>query len=157
MQNEFKYRAFISYSHADEAWATWLHRALETYRVPKRLVGRETPFGPVPERFAPVFRDRDELATATSLGETLTRALEQSAFQIVVCSPKAAASRGVNEEGLTFKRLGREHRIFPLIVAGEPGSPQQECFPQALKFRMGLDGQLTSEPSEPIAADVRPG
>ena len=36
------YKAFISYSHADEAWARWLHRALEGYRVPRRLIGRET-------------------------------------------------------------------------------------------------------------------
>lgn len=157
MADDFKYRAFISYSHADESWATWLHRALETYRVPKHLVGRETPFGPVPERFAPVFRDRDELATATSLGDTLTRALEQSAFQVVICSPKAAASKWVNEEVLTFKRLGREQRIFPLIVAGEPGSVDRECFPHALRFRLGADGQLTGEPTEPIAADGRPG
>ena len=75
MDTQFKYRAFISYSHADEKWAKWLHKALETYRVPKRLVGRETEFGPVPERLAPVFRDRDELATATNLGDILTRAL----------------------------------------------------------------------------------
>jgi hypothetical protein len=37
----------------------------------------------------------------------------------VICSPKAAKSRWVNEEILTFKRLGREHRIFCLIIAGE--------------------------------------
>ncbi len=55
MDQEFKYRAFISYSHSDEQWATWLHKALETYRVPKHVVGRETEFGPVPARFAPVF------------------------------------------------------------------------------------------------------
>jgi tetratricopeptide (TPR) repeat protein len=157
METHFKYRAFISYSHADEQWATWLHRALETYRVPKHLVGRETPFGPVPERFSPVFRDRDELATATSLGNTLTAALDQSAFQIVICSPKAAASKWVNEEILTFKRLGREQRIFPLIVGGEPGSADQECFPHALRFKIGTDGQLTDQPTEPIAADGRPG
>ncbi len=163
MDTHFKYRAFISYSHADEQWATWLHKALETYRVPKHLVGRETEFGPVPERFAPVFRDRDELATATSLGDTLTRALEQSAFQIVICSPKAANSKWVNEEILTYKRLGREHRIFALIVGGEPGSSaspataDQECFPNALIYKMGADGQLTTEKSEPIAADARQG
>jgi eukaryotic-like serine/threonine-protein kinase len=51
---QYKYRAFISYSHADEEWAKWLHKALETYRMPKRLVGRETEFGAVPERVAPV-------------------------------------------------------------------------------------------------------
>ena len=163
MDTQFKYRAFISYSHADEKWAKWLHKALETYRVPKHVVGRETEFGPVPERFAPVFRDRDELATATSLGDTLTRALEQSAFQIVICSPKAAQSKWVNEEILTYKRLGREHRIFALIVGGEPGSSanpataDQECFPNALIFKMGADGQLTTEKGEPIAADARQG
>jgi tetratricopeptide (TPR) repeat protein len=162
MADQFRYRAFISYSHADERWAKWLHRGLETYKVPPRLVGTETAFGPVPEKFAPVFRDREELATSTSLGDTLTRALEQSAFQIVICSMAAARSHWVNEEILTYKRLGREHRIFCLIVDGEPnmasvpGREQEECFPQALRFVMGPDGQLTDQPSEPIAADVRP-
>jgi tetratricopeptide (TPR) repeat protein len=162
MDPQFKYRAFISYSHSDESWAKWLHKSLETYRVPKHLVGRQTEFGPVPERLAPVFRDRDELATATNLGATLTRALEQSAFQVVICSPAAAQSRWVNEEVLAFKRLGREQRIFCLIVSGEPGASaapetaQQECFPNALIFRMGADGQLTAERTEPIAADARP-
>jgi tetratricopeptide (TPR) repeat protein len=163
MSAEFRYRAFISYSHSDERWAEWLHRALETYRLPRRIVGRETAFGPVPERLAPVFRDREELATATNLGETLTRALAESATQIIICSPAAARSRWVNEEILTFKRLGREDRIFCLIVSGEPGASarpgtaDEECFPNALIHRMGPDGELTGERSEPIAADVRPG
>ena len=157
MGEQFKYRAFISYSHADEAWAKWLHKALETYRVPKRLVGRETGFGPVPERIAPIFRDRDELATATSLGANLTRALEQSAFLLVICSRKAAQSHWVDEEIKTYKRMGREHRIFALIVDGEPGSDDEECFPQAIRLRMGADGELTQERTEPIAADGRPG
>jgi tetratricopeptide (TPR) repeat protein len=162
MIQDFKYRAFISYSHANEEWAKWLHKALETYRVPKHLVGRETAFGPVPERLAPVFRDRDELPTATNLGETLTRALQESAFQVVICSTAAAKSRWVNEEILAFKRLGREHRIFCLIVDGEPGASaqdataDQECFPNALIYKMGEDGQLTTTRSEPIAADARP-
>jgi hypothetical protein len=115
-QQQFKYRAFISYSHADEEWAKWLHKSLETYRLPKRLVGRETEFGPVPERIAPVFRDRDELATATNLGDILTAALEQSACQLVICSRKSAKSRWVNEEIKTFKRLGKSTRSFALIV-----------------------------------------
>ncbi len=163
MGPEFRYRAFISYSHSDERWAGWLHRALETYRLPRHVAGRETVFGPVPERLAPVFRDREELATATNLGETLTRALTESAALVVICSPAAARSRWVNEEILTFKRLGREDRIFCLIVAGEPGASvrpgttDEECFPNALIYRMGPDGELSGERSEPIAADVRPG
>ena len=163
MNTPYKYRAFISYSHSDEKWARWLHRGLETYRLPKLLVGTETAFGPVPPRFTPVFRDREELATATDLGATLTAALEQSACQVVICSPKAAKSRWVNEEILAFKRLGRANRIFALIVAGEPGAsanPDQadlECFPPALIRVLGPDGELTEQRSEPIAADVRPG
>jgi len=163
MNTPYKYRAFISYSHSDEKWARWLHRSLETYRLPKHLVGTETAFGPVPQRFTPVFRDREELATATDLGATLVAALEQSACQVVICSPKAAKSRWVNEEILAFKRLGRSDRIFALIVAGEPGAsanPAQadlECFPPALVRVLGADGELTQEHSEPIAADVRPG
>ena len=85
MDTQFKYRAFISYSHSDEKWARWLHRSLETYRLPKNIVGTTTEFGPVPARFTPVFRDRDELASATNLGTTLIAALEQSACQIVIC------------------------------------------------------------------------
>ena len=163
MDTPYRYRAFLSYSHADEDWARWLHRALETYRVPKRLVGRETPFGPVPERIAPVFRDREELGTATSLGETLTRALEQSAALVLIGSPAAARSRWVNEEILTFKRLGRADRVFCLVVAGEPGASarpetaDQECFPEALVQVIGPDGRPTGELSEPIAADARAG
>ncbi len=72
MSAQSKYRAFISYSHADEKWAAWLHRALETYKIPKHLIGKPTDFGPVPERLAPIFRDRDELATSTELGGALT-------------------------------------------------------------------------------------
>jgi tetratricopeptide (TPR) repeat protein len=162
-QPAHRYRAFISYSHSDESWAKWLHRALETYRVPKRLVGRQTAFGAVPERLAPVFRDREELATATSLGETLTQALRDSACQIVICSPAAARSRWVNEEIRTFKGLGRADRIFALVVAGEPGASgrpetaDQECFPAALLHELNPDGTLSNRRTEPIAADARPG
>ena len=158
-----KYWAFISYSHRDTQWADWLHKALESYRPPKRLVGTKTARGPVPKRLTPVFRDREELASATDLGTVLTAALEQSACQIVVCSPQAAKSRWVNEEILAFKRLGREDRIFCLIVDGEPNASEtpaqadQECFPPALRFKLGADGQLSGVRTEPIAADARAG
>ena len=162
MPTDYKYRAFISYSHKDEKWASWLHRALETYKVPKYLVGEETPLGTVPDRLGKVFRDREELSSAHSLGNELTQALEDSACQIVICSPNAAKSHWTNEEIKAYKRLGRENRIFCLIVGGEPyasGNPDtedDECFPAALRFRAGPDGELTDEPSEPIAADARP-
>src|SRR3954471_23301941 len=105
-----RYFAFISYSHRDEAWAQWLHKALETYRVPSRLVGQTTSSGVIPRRLLPIFRDRDELASATDLGRTVNAALAQSKNLIVICSPASAQSRWVNEEVLAYKRLGYAER-----------------------------------------------
>lgn len=158
-----QYRAFLSYSHRDAKWANWLHKALETYRPPKALVGTSTAVGVVPRRLIPIFQDRQELASATELGAVINAALRDSACQIVICSPDAARSRWVNEEILAFKRLGREDRIFPLIVSGEPnasslpGRESEECFPPALRFHLGADGTLSDAAAEPVAADARPG
>ena len=57
-----RYRAFLSYSHRDAAWAKWLHKALESYRIDKDLVGRETLVGPVPKTLRPIFRDREDFS-----------------------------------------------------------------------------------------------
>src|SRR5258705_2102546 len=157
-----RFRAFISYSHQDELWAQWLHKALESYRVPRRLVGQTTAAGVIPARLAPIFRDRDELPSATDLNRKVNEALGQSANLIVVCSPRSAASRWVNEEVLAFKRLGRADRIFCLIVDGEPnatdlpGRAAEECFGEPLRFVVDARGQTTGERTEPIAADARP-
>ena len=43
-----RYVAFLSYSHRNKAETEWLHRALERYSIPKKLVGRETARGKVP-------------------------------------------------------------------------------------------------------------
>lgn len=156
-----QYKAFISYSHRDDKWAAWLHRALESYKPPKKLVGQVTDRGPVPQRLAPIFRDREELPTATDLGTVIDNALLNSEAQIVVCSPAAAKSRWVNEEILAFKRLGRADRIFCLIVGGEPNASDmpdredEECFPPALRYVLGADGEIGDERTEPIAADAR--
>src|SRR5262245_34796756 len=97
-QDNYKYWAFVSYSHSDEEWAQWLHNSLETYKVPKKLAGRQMPLGAVPCRVYPVFRDRDELPGASDLGDNIRQALSQSRYIIVICSPKAAISKWVNEE-----------------------------------------------------------
>jgi tetratricopeptide (TPR) repeat protein len=158
-----RYFAFISYSHQDETWAQWLHKALETWRVPKRLVGQTMAAGVIPRRLIPIFRDRDELASATDLSRKVNAALAQSKNLIVICSPASAKSRWVNEEILAFKRLGHAERIFCLIVGGEPnttdipGREAEECFAPALRYTIGADGQPTTEHTEPIAADAREG
>lgn len=149
------YKAFISYSHADEAWARWLHRALEGYRVPRRLIGRETGLGRIPARLFPVFRDRDELGSGHELGEEVRRALRHSRTLVVICSPRSAASRWVNEEIRYFKSLGRAHRVVCLIVDGNPGSPDGGCFAPALLHELDAEGQPAGPALEPMAADAR--
>src|SRR4030095_13941762 len=88
-----KYRAFLSYSHRDAAWAKWLHGALERYRIDTYLVGRQTATGAVPTTLRPIFRDRDDFSAGHSLTEQTLAALEASQFLIVLCSPDAARSK----------------------------------------------------------------
>jgi hypothetical protein len=141
-----KYWAFISYSHGDSGWADWLHQAIETYRVPSRLQRPAGASEPVPRRLYPVFRDRDELPSAPDLSARIRTALSQSRCLIAICSPRAAASRWVDQEIRAFQELGRGERVLALIVDGAPKSGTDvECFPPVLRA------------GEPLAADVRPG
>ncbi|MBS3961250.1 MAG: toll/interleukin-1 receptor domain-containing protein [Sandarakinorhabdus sp.] len=158
------YRAFISYSHADRACAEWLHRALENYRIPSKLVGDETPLGVVPARLGRIFKDRDELPAAGNLSAELQAALKASMFLIVIASPSAAKSRWVNEEVLQFKMMHGHRkdegapRVLALIAGGDPGDPGDgTCFPPALRFHVTCDGTITDEMAEPIAVDIRSG
>jgi len=168
MAQTYQYKAFISYSHTDKAAGNRLLKRLEGYRVPKRLVGKLVSNSlngqtntTVPSRVGRLFRDREELPAAESLTAEVEKAIAQSEFMIVLCSPAAAASRWVNREILEFKKLTGERRILSVILSGEPfssnqGNSAQECFPPALRFKLGKNGQLTETPAEPLAADFRP-
>jgi hypothetical protein len=46
-----KYWAFLSYSDTDKKWGDWLRKALETYRVPSRLIRGESRDGQVPNDY----------------------------------------------------------------------------------------------------------
>jgi tetratricopeptide (TPR) repeat protein len=160
VNRKFQYKAFISYSHKDKAVAEWLHRALETLKVPRYLVGQETAGGPVPAHLRPIFRDESELAVSANLSKSVTDAVAESEFLIVICSPNSVASAWVNQEIIEFKRQHGESKILAIIVDGEPfGSeneqPENECFPPALRFRLSADGTLGAERLEPMAADIR--
>src|SRR5215813_3988044 len=118
----YRYWAFISYSSKDALIARKLHKHLETYRVPRDLVGRTGRDEPTPRRLFPVFRDRDELPLSADLGGSIKNALRASRYLIVLCSPNSAASHWVNEEIRYFKSLERPDRILALILAGEPNA-----------------------------------
>jgi eukaryotic-like serine/threonine-protein kinase len=148
-----RYAAFISYARADAAWAEWLLRRLEGYRVPSRLVGTEGRFGRIERRLGRMFRDRDELPSAGDLARTIRAGLAASDVLVVICSPAAVQSRWVGAEVEAFRAEHGDDRILCFAVGGEPGSqdPATQCFPAPL-LRTGSDGA----PVEPLAADARP-
>ncbi|MBR9825235.1 MAG: toll/interleukin-1 receptor domain-containing protein [Alphaproteobacteria bacterium] len=144
------YAAFISYSHADERAAARLHRALETYSIPGRLVGKTTQKGEVPKRLGRIFRDREELSAGSDLSQAVQEALHNSAALIVLCSPQAATSKWVNAEIALFRELHPDRDILVAILDGEPGAqdPARDCYPAAL-----FPGGARSV--EPLGADFR--
>ena len=134
---KFKYWAFLSFSHQDNrdqrpdspeqvhrCWGNWLDDALKVFSIPPEFVSQINGRGEIiPERIAPVFRDESELSENAELSAEIRHALEQSICLIVVCSPRSAQSRQVNEIVRYFKQLGRsKQHILPIVVAGEPNA-----------------------------------
>ena len=129
-----RYRAFISYSHADARFAAWLHRKLERWSLPGQ------------PRLTPIFIDRAELAAGPDLSAQVREALAGSAALIVLASPAARASRWVAQEVTLFRELHPGRPVLAALLAGEPA----EAFPEPLLVHGGLA-------FEPLAADFREG
>ena len=134
-----RYRAFISYSHADAGFAKWLHRRIENYALPAGAVGQR-------EKLAPVFIDRAELAAAPDLSDQVRDALAASAALIVVASPRARASRWVDQEIALFRSIHPDRPVLAALIDGEPA----DAFSPALTEHQG-------RALEPLAADFRKG
>jgi len=102
-----QYKAFISYSHDDEQFGSWLHKELEKYKIPKRLYDD---YPNLPKSLYPIFRDRYELNSGDNLGEEITKALQNTKALIVVCSKSSSNSKWVNKEIIDFKMLIMQKR-----------------------------------------------
>lgn len=153
---EFNYRAFISYSWADASWGKWLQGRLETYRTPAALVGKEGAYGPVRARLHPIFRDREDQSAGASISASLVKGLDESEFLIVICSPNSAKSQWCEQEIAWFKTHRNPDKILALIVDGEPGDAEQNCFPKSLTHRVNDDLTVTDDLVDaPLAADAR--
>jgi WD40 repeat protein/tetratricopeptide (TPR) repeat protein len=167
---DLRYAAFISYSHADKTYRepnvnegetgfpVWLHRRLEAFRVPDGLRRDYAQQGKIlPVRLGRVFRDDDEFGSEKDLATAIKRALGRAESIVVICSPRSAASRYVADEVRTFKHLHGGDNVFAVIIDGKPDDPARECFSDALKYEVGPDGVLTTQPASrnPIAADLQ--
>lgn len=130
MSETFRYDAFLSYSHRDLKWGKWLQNRLESWHIPTE-VRKETAFA---RNNLKIFRDQTDLA-GVELRDTIQRELNAARCLIVLCSPNSAASPWVAEEIAYFKSLGREDRIIPFIIDGEPETDKAvlECYSEELR------------------------
>lgn len=135
---EYKYDAFISYRHdkRDSYVAERIHRRLETYRLPKSLVGSVPKSG-----VKRVFRDREELPLTDNLNDYIIGALNDSEHLIVICSPRLKESEWCRKEISTFVENHGREKVMLVLCEGEP----EDSFPAIM-----LEGN-----AEPLAADVR--
>ena len=156
-----RYRAFLSYAHADRGLGERFQRAIEHYRIPKPLRGADRGFGRVPKYLTPLFRDRSDANASGDLRQSLRSALEDSDALVPLCSPRSAQSEWVNNEIRVFKSLGRRDRIIPVVLHGTPRRFEAQqapdgAFPPALFQRVDEAGGVVAEDDpEPLAADLR--
>ena len=130
-QKEFKYYAFISYSHKDQKIARKLQKRLEKYHLPAALQKKHPG---LPKKLSPVFIDELDLVGIGTLKESLQEKLNESNYLIVICSPNSAKSEYVNDEVSYFIKKGKTDHIIPFIIDGEPHANDSsvECFPPAI-------------------------
>ncbi len=102
---DFKYDAFISYSHSDKRAATRIQRYLESYRFPdgdKKLT---------------VCLDDTDIR-AGQLSAELEGMLANARTLIVCCSPSVAESEWVRREIETFQAQDESRSIVVLLIDG---------------------------------------
>ncbi|WP_293907774.1 toll/interleukin-1 receptor domain-containing protein [Phenylobacterium sp.] len=142
-----RYSAFISYSSADVAVAKRLHRQLEMYRLPRRLVGKARSAQLRGRRLKPIFRDLADLSAEHDLTSAIREALAQSENLIVLCSPNSAKSEWVGREIEYFRALHGDGRIRAALIEGSAGT----------SFHPALLKKTRGAPVEPLAADFTKG
>lgn len=154
-EDNWKYRAFISYCHADRRLAEELHRDLEAFIVPRGVIaasgGDEIN---VPRKLGKIFFDRYELVAA-HISRQITQGLEKSESLIVVCSRNSASSEAVAREIQYFIGLGRQDRIFPIIIDGEPDARVRQLVPPIIRSIKTDDEDVTGAKVSLLAADAR--
>ena len=141
----YTYSAFISYRHlpADIEAAKAVQRALETYRIPGDI-RKKTGV----KKLNRCFRDQDELPLADDLGASIEKALQESEWLIVICSPDLPGSTWCLREIDYFISLGRKDHIIPVLISGEP----KDSYPPQITHE---EADEASREVEPLAADVR--
>ena len=136
MDTDFKYFAFISYSRKDSRAAMYLHRKLESFKIPIKHIPEEMRSG-LNKFLRPIFRDKRDLEVGeSSFAEDVKKALAASRFIIIVLSTNSAKSVWVNKEIEYFLSThGYDlSKVVPVVLSGNVGSGngETECLCECL-------------------------
>ena len=117
-----KTHVFISYARSDAAEvANLLQRRLESYRIPRKLVGKDVPL-PKGKFLRRVFVDTEDLSVSKeSFHAQLKHELDDAKYLIVLCSKAAARDDSFVHREIgyfTRKRGGDTSRILPIALDG---------------------------------------
>jgi hypothetical protein len=105
----FKYKAFISYSHAaDGRLAPTLQSALHRFAKPWNRL-----------RAVRVFRDQTGLGVTPALWGSIQTALEESEYFLLLASPKAAQSAWVDREVEFWLETRSSSQLLIVLTDGE--------------------------------------
>ena len=142
----FTYKAFISYRHKtlDSSVAVKVQRTIEHYTVPKDL--RDLTGG---KKIGKVFRDEDELPLSSSLSDSIVRALDDSEFLIVICTPDLLLSKWCEQEIRHFLSTHDRDHIITVLASGS----SDESFSPLLLHKYDEEGNITGD-IEPLAANI---
>ena len=151
---EIKFNAFISYKHAelDNKIAASIVRDLERYHLPAKI-RRETG----KKKIDRIFRDKDELPITSDLNDTITQALANSDYLIVICSTNTKKSTWVEREIDTFLKNHSMNNILTVLADGEPYDVIPKRLLSDKKKVTDENGRevIIDVPYEPLSCDYR--
>ena len=148
------YNAFISYRHAplDSEVAEHVQHALERFNIPDKIREKTGM-----KRIQRVFRDKEELPITSNLSETISAALEDADFLIVICSHSTKESEWVRREIQYFLQHHSRDHVLTVLAEGDP----YEVIPEELlsEERKYIDTNGVEHtirvPLEPLSCDYR--
>lgn len=148
------FNAFISYKHADldNRIAASIVRDLERFHIPRKI---QKATGV--KKIDRIFRDKDELPITSDLNDTISMALHNADFLIVICSTNTKLSAWVEREIEVFLQNHTMDRILTVLADGEPGEVIPKVLLSGKKEVVDENGvtHVVEMPFEPLSCDYR--
>jgi hypothetical protein len=143
----YRYRAFLSYSRADQKVVDDMFRRLSSFRTPNPLLKEVGDFGS-PPRSLPIFLDRKSAQLGATVPDRLRQAVIESAFLVLFCSEASVRSEWVAREIEIFLEAHPPHHILPVFLRHSLQQAPQQLMPAplaALGERAPIGGDLLAD------------